>query len=193
METTPKGVRTFKPADRKEWRQWLSKNFTSTEPVALIVFHSKSNTRNLTIADAVEEALCFGWIDNNGMNRDKESMYLQFTRRKENGNWSKINRERALRMIREQKMTEEGLRLVKIAKKNGKWSAARKVDVVPDDLKKLLMKNKVAHKNFASFSHSARRSIIHWINEAKREETRKTRIQKTVDLATKNLKPLNFL
>ncbi len=85
MEKTPKGIRTFKPGNRSEWRKWLTKNWTSVEPVALIVFHTKSKTPNLTIADAVEEALCFGWIDNNGMNRDNESMYLQFTRRKETG------------------------------------------------------------------------------------------------------------
>jgi len=116
------GIRTFKPAHRLSWRKWLIKNHTSTEPVCLIVFHKKSKTPNISYDEAVEEALCFGWIDNKGMKRDDQSMYLQFCRRKEKSNWSKLNRERAERMIREGLMTDAGKVLIEAAKKDGRWS-----------------------------------------------------------------------
>ena len=116
------GIRTFKPANRLSWRKWLIKNHASTEPVCLIVFHKKSKTPNISYDEAVEEALCFGWIDNKGMKRDDQSMYLQFCRRKEKSNWSNLNRERAKRMIREGLMTDAGKVLIDAAKKDGRWS-----------------------------------------------------------------------
>ena len=85
------GLRTFNPADRGAWRKWLAANHRSTEPVCLVIFHKKSSTPNITYAEAVEEALCFGWIDNKALKRDGESMYLRFVPRKEKSNWSKLN------------------------------------------------------------------------------------------------------
>src|SRR5688572_6063823 len=109
------GIRTFNPVNRNAWRKWLAANCTSTEPVCLILFHKKSKTPNITYDEAVEEALCFGWIDNKGMKRDEESMYLQFTPRKEKSNWSKPNRERAERMIQEGLMTKAGQMFIDLA------------------------------------------------------------------------------
>src|SRR5688572_13379336 len=85
---TANGHRTFNPKDRKAWRAWLAKNHDkSQEPVYLAIYHKDSKTPNLTYADAVEEALCFGWIDHHAMKRDAESMYLKFSPRKADGNW----------------------------------------------------------------------------------------------------------
>src|SRR5687768_16891816 len=115
------GVRTFNPANRNAWRVWLAANHTSTENVCLIIFHKKSKTPNISYEEAVEEALCFGWIDNKGMKRDEESMYLQFCPRKEKSNWSKLNKERAERMISNGMMTDAGQVFIDIAKASGKW------------------------------------------------------------------------
>jgi uncharacterized protein YdeI (YjbR/CyaY-like superfamily) len=82
-ENTEEEARTFNPANRKAWRAWLSRNHKSTEPINVVIFHKTSKNANLTYADAVEEALCFGWIDNRGTKRDAESMYLRFTPRRE--------------------------------------------------------------------------------------------------------------
>src|SRR5687768_14858666 len=99
------GIRTFNPPDRAAWRRWLDANHTSGEPVCVVISHKKSKTPNITYEEAVEEALCFGWIDNKGVQRNEESMYLQFVPRKEKSNWSKPNRERAERMIADGLMT----------------------------------------------------------------------------------------
>jgi uncharacterized protein YdeI (YjbR/CyaY-like superfamily) len=182
------GIRTFNPENRSAWRKWLAANHTSTEPVCLIVFHKKSKTPNITYDEAVEEALCFGWIDNKGMKRDEESMYLQFTPRKEKSNWSKLNRDRAEKMIQEGLMTKAGQVFIDMAKKSGKWDAALEADVIPPDLQKVFDKKKKAFKNFESFAPSSKRLIIQWILEAKKAETRQQRIEKTVELAAQNIK-----
>jgi uncharacterized protein YdeI (YjbR/CyaY-like superfamily) len=181
-------IRTFNPANRKAWRKWLAANYTSTAPVCVVVMHKKSKTPNITYAEAVEEALCFGWIDNKGMNRDEESMYLQFVPRKEKGNWSMLNRERAERMIKEGQMTPAGQVFIDLAKKSGKWAAALQADVVPPDLQKAFAKKKKAFQNFQAFAPSVKRLIIQWIAEAKQAETRQRRIEKTVTLAADNIK-----
>jgi uncharacterized protein YdeI (YjbR/CyaY-like superfamily) len=187
-EETVNGVRTFNPANRREWRKWLAKNHTSTEPVCLVIFHKKSSAPNLSYGDAVEEALCFGWIDNKGIKRDQESMYLQFAPRKENSNWSKLNKERAEKMIHDGLMTKAGQIFIDIAKKSGKWDAALEADVIPTDLQKAFDKKKKAFQNFQSFAPSSKRLIIQWISDAKKPETRQQRIEKTVELAAQNIK-----
>jgi uncharacterized protein YdeI (YjbR/CyaY-like superfamily) len=182
------GIRTFKPANRSAWRKWLAANHTSTEPVCLVVFHKKSKTPNIAYDEAVEEALCFGWIDNKGMKRDVESMYLQFCPRKEKSNWSKLNRERAEKMMREGLMTDAGQAFIDIAKRSGKWNASLEADAIPPDLLKVFAKNKRAVQNFQSFPPSSRRLIIQWIKDAKKAETRERRIEEAVKLAAENIR-----
>ena len=140
--------------------------------------------------EAVEEALCFGWIDSKALKRDEESRYQYFSPRKPKSNWSRINRERVDRLTKEGLMAPAGQALIDFEKKNGKWEALVDVEnaVIPADLQRSLEKQKVALKNFEAFSASARRAILQWIHSAKRPETRKMRIAKTVQLAEQNLK-----
>jgi uncharacterized protein YdeI (YjbR/CyaY-like superfamily) len=182
------GIRTFNPTNRSAWRKWLSKNHKSTEPVRVAIYHKNSGAPNLTYADVVEEALCFGWIDNRANKRDDESMYLRLVPRKENGNWSRLNRERAERMIKKGSMTKAGQKFIDIAKKSGKWDAAFSSDAIPADLQKAFAKKKKAFQNFEAFAPFSKRMIIQWIVDAKQSETRKARIAKTVELAAKNIR-----
>ncbi len=184
------GIRTFNPKDRNAWRKWLLTNHKSTDPVGLVVFHKKSKTPNIAYDEAVEEALCFGWIDNKGMKRDDESMYLQFCPRKEKSNWSKLNRERAEKMIQAELMTPAGQYFIDIAKKTGTWNASLENDIIPPDLQKAFDKKKKAFRNFQSFAPSSQRIIIQWITQAKKPETRQQRIEKTVELAAQNIKAM---
>lgn len=121
------GVQTFNPANRDEWRTWLREHHNSSDPVCLVIYHKASKTPNLTYNDAVEEALCFGWIDNKGLSRDHDSMYLQVGPRKEKSNWSLLNKERVKRMIKAGLMTPAGQALIDAAKKNGKWTASPRI------------------------------------------------------------------
>lgn len=120
METN-NGIDAFYAKTRQQWRRWLAKNSQLKTSVCLIVYHKKSNTKCISYNDAIEEALCFGWIDSKANKRDPESFYQRFSPRKPGSNWSKPNRERVEKMIKEGFMTEHGQRLITIAKQKGKW------------------------------------------------------------------------
>jgi uncharacterized protein YdeI (YjbR/CyaY-like superfamily) len=115
------GVEAFYAKTRQQWRKWLEKNGQKKKEICLIVYHKKSKTPSVSYDEAVEEALCFGWIDSKANKRDSESFYQRFSPRKPNGNWSARNIERGERMIREGLMTEHGMKFVDIAREKGKW------------------------------------------------------------------------
>ena len=189
METID-GVHARHFKTRKSWRDWLEKNHARAKSVWVILHNKHSKTPGLVMSEAVEEALCFGWIDSKALKRDDESRYQYFSPRKPKSNWSRINRERVERLTQGGLMTPAGQELIDIAKKNGTWEALVDVEnaVIPSDLQQSLEKKKVALKNFEAFSASARRAILQWIHSAKRPETRKKRIDETVKLAAQNLK-----
>lgn len=122
METN-KGVKTFYAKTRKQWRKWLEKYGQSNKEVCLIIYHKNSGTKCVTYSEAVEEALCFGWIDSLKNKRDAESVYQRFSPRKPNSNWSQLNKDRVEKMVREGLMTEHGQRMIDIAKRKGKWES----------------------------------------------------------------------
>ena len=139
------------------------------------------------------EAVAHGWIDGK-MKRLNDDEFIQyFTTRKSNSVWSFSNRERAERLISEGRMTPAGYKTIEEAKQNGRWdnaySSSRGNTEIPQDLIEALKKNKIAHENFESFPPSARFMYIHWINEAKRQNTRERRIYTVVDRSKKNLRP----
>lgn len=121
METKD-GVQAVYAATRDHWRVWLQENSQSERSVWLILYHKKSKVQSVSISDAMEEALCFGWIDSKAKKRDAESFYLTFTPRKPKSNWSKINKERVEKLVQEGLMTEYGQRSVDIAKQTGRWA-----------------------------------------------------------------------
>ncbi|HOO10258.1 MAG TPA: hypothetical protein PKW06_09990 [Cyclobacteriaceae bacterium] len=107
----------------KEWRDWLEQNWKKEKVIWLIVFHKTSKTPSVHWHEAIENALCYGWVDSKAKKRDKESCYLKFTPRNPKSNWGKRSKERALRMIERKLMTEHGQKLIDIAKENGKWAS----------------------------------------------------------------------
>lgn len=120
METKD-GKQAIYAETRKQWRQWLKQNSRSEKSVWLIQYHKSSNVPSISYNDAVEEALCFGWIDSLAKKRDDQSFYLTFTPRKPASKWSELNKKRVERMIAEGLMTEQGQQMIDIAKQNGKW------------------------------------------------------------------------
>lgn len=190
LKETKSGVKAIHAKTRREWRKWLEKNHQSEKSVRLIIYHKTSNTSSVYYDEAVEEALCFGWIDSKANKRDDESYYLYFAQRKPKGNWSKPNRERAQKMIKQGLMTSSGQAFIDLAKKTGTWTALIDVQnsVIPDDLQRRFNKNKTAFKNFQAFAPSSKKMILEWILNAKKPETRQKRIDETVQLAAKNIK-----
>jgi uncharacterized protein YdeI (YjbR/CyaY-like superfamily) len=185
---------SFYAKNRKAWRTWLTKNAEPTSNIWLIIYHKNASTPSLTYDEAVEEALCFGWIVSKPNKRDQESYYLFFAQRKHKSNWSKANRERAEKLIQSNQMTKKGLEMIDLAKKTGTWLALKEVQasILPDDLIIALAKNKIAKQNFDSFPPSSKRIILEWILNAKKEETRIKRIQETTALAAKGIKANHY-
>lgn len=122
METKD-GIKTFYANSTEEWREWLNNHCMTEKSVQLIVYHKKSKTPSVHWHDAIENALCFGWVDSKAIKRDKESCYLKFTPRDPKSKWGKRNKERAIKMIENGLMTQHGQVLIDIAKSTGKWGS----------------------------------------------------------------------
>ncbi len=134
------GAESITAKNRGERRRWLERHGAGKKSVWLIVYHKSSQKKSVYYDEAVEEALCFGWIDSIAHKRDHESKYQFFLKRKEKSNWSKANKERAERMIARGLMTNAGQAVIDLAKRTGTWDALTAVQdsVIPDDLQKAL-------------------------------------------------------
>jgi uncharacterized protein YdeI (YjbR/CyaY-like superfamily) len=183
---------TIHVADRAEWRAWLRDNHETADEVWLVIRHAREQTATgVRHRDAIEEALCFGWIDSLARKRDAESWCQRFTPRNPRSAWSNVNREIVERLTAEGLMTPRGQAAVDLAKRTGTWSmlAEAQDGIVPDDLRARLDADKAAAAHFDAFSRSARRTILEWIARAKRPETRRRRIEQTVKCAARNVRP----
>lgn len=186
---------TTHPKTRKQWRQWLEKNHAASPGIWMIYYKIESGKRSFTYSDAVEEALCFGWIDSLPRKLDEERAMLKFTPRKPKSAWSQLNKTRVEQLIKAGLMTPAGLAKIEQAIKDGSWETLTSSDFhadnnsLPDDLEKAFRKNKKALANFNHFATSYRRQFLFWIDSAKRPETRSARIKQTVRMAAANKKP----
>jgi uncharacterized protein YdeI (YjbR/CyaY-like superfamily) len=186
--------RTFYAKSRAEWRKWLEQNHQSEKSVWLVIPHKNSKLSGVSYEEAVEEALCFGWIDSRANRKDAQSYYQLIAKRNPKSYWSQSNRERAEKLIRQGLMTKAGLDMIELAKKTGTWTALEKIQnaEIPEDLQLLFDQNKKAFKNFQAFPTSSKQIILYWISNAKRSETRQKRIEETVALAEKNIRANEF-
>jgi len=115
-------VEKFYPKSRHEWREWLQNNHAIKQSVWLIYYKKKSNIPTVIYSEAVDEALCFGWIDSKAKPLDEEKFMQFFSKRKPNSVWSKVNKEKIDRLTREGLMTKAGFETVEKAKQNGSWT-----------------------------------------------------------------------
>lgn len=178
--------------DRKEWRKWLEENHSSKKEIWVIIHKKKSGKEGLKYHEAVEEAICFGWIDSKMQSIDAIKFRQRFSPRKKNSIWSRSNKEKAQKMIRKEKMTQAGFETINEAKRNGKWDmaySAKMLLTVPKDLAKALKENELAWKNFKNFSKSTKLQYIYWVKSAKKDETRRKRIMEVVKKARQRIKP----
>jgi len=180
--------------DRQEWRDWLAKNHVTAPGVWLIYYKKESGQPRVDYADAVEEALCFGWIDSTANKLDDERYMQFFSPRKPKSVWSKSNKQRVARLIEQGLMMPAGLEKIEAAKQDGSWDTLNTVEdlIVPADLQAALDANESARVNFEAFSNSSRKIILWWIESAKRPETRAKRIAETVTLAAQNIKANHY-
>jgi uncharacterized protein YdeI (YjbR/CyaY-like superfamily) len=174
-----------------EWRKWLSMNHDKEQEAWLFIRKKRSSKAGISYDEALEEALCFGWIDGKMQSIDKDRFVLRFSPRKARSIWSKRNREKAEVLISQGKMTAAGMAKIEDAKKNGAWDVAytsRTANEMPDDLEAALSRNRIAHVNFHNFANSYRNMYIGWLNSARMEETRRRRIAEIIKRAELNHK-----
>ncbi|MBD0333967.1 MAG: YdeI/OmpD-associated family protein [Cyanobacteria bacterium Co-bin13] len=178
------------PLTRAEWRAWLEVNHTRQAGVWLISYKKGTGKPRFEYGDAVEEALCFGWIDSKPNKLDEERSLLWFAPRKAGTGWSKPNKERIERLTAAGHMAAAGLAKVEAAKQDGSWTALDAVEALelPDDLAAAFDLHPGSAENFEAFPRSAKRGILEWISTAKKSETRAKRIAETAELAAQNIR-----
>jgi uncharacterized protein YdeI (YjbR/CyaY-like superfamily) len=177
---------------REEWREWLEENQTRVDGVWLIYYKKSSGKPRIKYEDAVEEALCFGWIDSKLKSVNEEHYIQYFTPRRQGSVWSKYNLDRVKNLIEKGLMKPSGLVAYQKALENPRLIYDNKSDgepVIPDDLMKALKENAIAYENFLKFSPSNRRIYLFWLQSAKRQETRLKRIVKIVEVSEQNKRP----
>jgi uncharacterized protein YdeI (YjbR/CyaY-like superfamily) len=174
--------------DRHEWRAWLEANHATSEGVWLVYYKKGSDKPTVSYDEAVEEALCFGWIDSKVRSIDDERYMQTFSPRRPGSVWSRLNKERVARMVEAGRMTDVGAAKIAAAREDGSWHRLDEIDdlAVPDDLQAALDADPIASGNFAAFSASKKKPLLFWIASAKRPATRQKRIAETVRRAREN-------
>lgn len=187
-------IETFYPTNQTDWREWLQENHLSKQSVWLIYYKKKSKMPSISWSQAVDEALCFGWIDSTARPIDDEKYMQFFTKRKATSVWSKINKVKVAKLIEEGKMSHAGFESIEKAKKNGSWTILDEVEelLIPEDLDAAFEANDGSKDFFLSLSKSVRKAILQWLVLAKQPTTRQKRINEITELAAQKLKPKQF-
>lgn len=178
-----KEIETYYPQSREEWRHWLEENHQSKPSIWLVYYTKKSNIPSISWREAVDEALCFGWIDSTRKKVDDFSSIQYFSKRKPKSIWSKINKEIVQFLIDNNRMTKAGFESIEIAKQNGSWAILDEVEelIIPDDLELAFTRYSGSKEYFLSLSKSTKKILLSWIVLAKRQETKQKRIEEIAE------------
>lgn len=172
-------------ASSAELEAWLEDNHVGADGIWLKISKKGSGVESVTYAEALELALCFGWIDSQKSGFDEKHFLQRFTPRRPRGKWSRINREKAEALISARAMRPAGLAEVEAAKADGRWEAAyagQRTAEVPADLQRELDGNEAAKAFFAALDSANRYAILYRLDEAKKPETRERRLRKFVGM-----------
>jgi uncharacterized protein YdeI (YjbR/CyaY-like superfamily) len=167
--------------NRKEWRAWLEANYQQAAEVWLVSYKKETGRPGVAYEDAVEEAICFGWIDGKIKNLDHARFARMFTPRKPKSRWSRLNIERAQRMIREGKMTATGSKVFDPRNQTPAFPTK-----LPASLEEQFRKHETAWGNFTRFPPSYQRMTIGWVASAKQEPTQLRRLQQLIAESARN-------
>lgn len=179
---------TFHAESRAAWRQWLAEKHATEKSVWLKIYKKTSSSPSVYYDEAVDEALCFGWVDSLAKKGDGDYYWQFFAKRKPKSNWSRVNKAKVERLTQAGLMTEAGQAMIDLAKQTGTWTALDDVEelINPPDLQTRLDHNLTAKTYFDAFPRSAKRGILEWLLSAKTQETRAKRITEIVTLAERN-------
>ncbi len=185
-----KNLKCIRAETERDWRNWLEENYASDQSVWLIIYKKESKVASVYYSEAVDQALCFGWIDSVPNKRDGDSYYILFSKRNPKSNWSQVNKNKVTKLEKLGLIHESGRRMIDLAKQTGTWNALDKVDALeePDELMNLLNSSPMALANWRAFSKSYRRGILEWLLSAKKEETKSKRLTEILRLSEENNK-----
>lgn len=184
-------IPTLAFASPREWRTWLAEHHAASDGIWLRFFKKNSGETSVTYAEALDEALCFGWIDGQRLKFDETSYLQKFTPRRPRSGWSKINIGHAERLIKDGRMTPAGLKAIEAAKSDGRWERAYDSPgrmTIPDDFLKALAKSKKATTFFENLDRANRFSIGYRLQTAKNAEMRQKRMKAIIEMLKKGEK-----
>jgi uncharacterized protein YdeI (YjbR/CyaY-like superfamily) len=189
--TTPPERERLHPETRAQWRAWLAEHHATSDGVWLVFWRQRSGRTGPTYEDAVQEALCFGWIYSKPAKLDEDRTMLRFSPRKRGSGWARTNKVRIEQLVRDGLMTEAGLAKIEEAKRDGSWTRLDAVEalLVPDDLAAAFAEQPGARDHWDAFPPSVRRAALEWIVQAKRPETRARRVAETARTAARGERP----
>lgn len=176
--------------DRAAWRGWLAAHHTQPAGIWLVLYTKASGRRLLTYDEAVEEALCFGWIDSLPRKLNEDSFKLLFTPRQKGSGWSALNKRRIEKLEAAGLLMPAGLAKIAAARQDGSWTSLDAAEALemPADLTRALAANPAAQANFAAFPPGARKQLLQYLSSARRPETRQQRLLRIVARAADNLR-----
>ena len=183
MKVAKDGLPVRRFASRPAWRKWLAANHERSAGVWMELAKKDSGLRSVSRADALEDALCFGWIDSQSMSLDEKRYLQRFTPRRSRSKWSKINCAAVERLHAEGRLAPAGLREMEAARRDGRWAAAYdspRTITVPPDLAARLAKSAKARRFFEALDSQNRYAILYRLHQAKRPETRQRRLEQFV-------------
>jgi uncharacterized protein YdeI (YjbR/CyaY-like superfamily) len=173
------------------WEAWLQKNHATSDGIWIKLAKKGSKIESVSRQEALDVAICYGWIDGQAASFDDSFWVQRFTRRRPKSNWSKINCQKVTELIAQGKMKAPGLKEVESAKQDGRWDRAYDSQsnmTVPDDLQKKLDENPRAREFFANLDSKNRYAVLYRIHDAKKPETRARRIEKFVTMLNEGKK-----
>lgn len=172
------------------WRNWLHDHHSLAKGVELVFYRVDSEHASMRWDEAVQVAICYGWIDSTVRRIDDERRKQLFTPRKAKSAWSKLNKSYVEQLSAAGLMHDSGLKVIEAAKQNGAWTGLDAVESleIPSDLAAAFAQNQTAFSHYNAFSPSYRKSYLYWLNQAKREDTRRLRIAGIIDLCERNIK-----
>jgi uncharacterized protein YdeI (YjbR/CyaY-like superfamily) len=179
---------------RTQWRSWLEEHHATATAAVLVIHRASHRAEGLALEEAVEEALCYGWIDSTLRSLDERCYLLRFTPRRRNSVWSIRNIHRVQRLVEEGKVAAAGLRTITEAKESGAWEAAvrrEEPDEIPMQLARALRRKKGALAGYRALPRGRKKQLLHWLFSARREETRTGRITAIVAEALRGGSPPN--
>lgn len=186
-----KGIQCVHPKSLEAWHIWLKNNHDKEASVWLILNKKSSGLKQFDIGNAIDEALCFGWVDSKSNSRDEHSYYVYFSKRNPKSNWSRINKNKIQKLEAGGRLQKAGEDMVLLARQSGTWDALNDVEdlIVPSDLMQAFMRHQPALNNWKAFPRSVKRATLEWIFNAKKPETRSRRIEETATQCSMNKRP----